>query len=40
MWNDPALGIDWPTTAPILSPRDQGHPPFAAWRAGEGGAAL
>ena len=40
MWNDPALGIDWPTTAPILSARDQGHPSFAAWRAREGGAAL
>jgi dTDP-4-dehydrorhamnose 3,5-epimerase len=34
MWNDPELGIDWPTTAPILSARDRQHPPFAAWRAG------
>ena len=34
MWDDPELGIEWPTAAPILSARDQGHPPFAAWRAG------
>ncbi|HEY7791799.1 MAG TPA: dTDP-4-dehydrorhamnose 3,5-epimerase [Vicinamibacterales bacterium] len=24
-WNEPAFGIDWPTSAPILSARDQGH---------------
>jgi dTDP-4-dehydrorhamnose 3,5-epimerase len=24
-WNDPALGIDWPVTDPILSPRDSRH---------------
>jgi dTDP-4-dehydrorhamnose 3,5-epimerase len=30
MWNDPTLGIAWPTADPILSPRDQAHPPFAA----------
>ncbi len=40
MWNDPDLAIAWPTTAPILSPRDQGHPPFADWRAGATSAAL
>lgn len=25
-WNDPALGIDWPTTNPILSEKDSKHP--------------
>ena len=25
-WNDPALGIDWPASAPILSDRDQSNP--------------
>jgi dTDP-4-dehydrorhamnose 3,5-epimerase len=25
-WNDPALGIDWPTKNPILSNKDQKHP--------------
>jgi dTDP-4-dehydrorhamnose 3,5-epimerase len=34
MWNDPALGITWPVTDPILSPRDRAHPPFAALRTG------
>jgi dTDP-4-dehydrorhamnose 3,5-epimerase len=29
MWNDPALGITWPTAAPLLSPRDRAHPPLA-----------
>jgi dTDP-4-dehydrorhamnose 3,5-epimerase len=29
MWNDPDLGIDWPTTTPALSGRDQAWPPFA-----------
>ena len=28
MWNDPVLAIDWPVAAPILSPRDQHHPPL------------
>lgn len=28
MWNDPALGIDWPVRAPIVSERDQRWPPF------------
>jgi dTDP-4-dehydrorhamnose 3,5-epimerase len=28
-WNDPALGIDWPTTNPILSDKDQKHPCLA-----------
>ncbi|MET3548180.1 dTDP-4-dehydrorhamnose 3,5-epimerase [Paenibacillus favisporus] len=26
LWNDPALGIDWPTSKPILSDKDQHHP--------------
>ncbi|MGG4094721.1 dTDP-4-dehydrorhamnose 3,5-epimerase [Paenibacillus lautus] len=26
LWNDPALGIDWPTSNPILSGKDQRHP--------------
>jgi dTDP-4-dehydrorhamnose 3,5-epimerase len=27
-WNDPAFGIAWPVTAPILHPRDAGYPDF------------
>ena len=27
-WDDPALGISWPVTAPILSERDKHWPPF------------
>ncbi|GAB6927485.1 dTDP-4-dehydrorhamnose 3,5-epimerase [Paenibacillus sp. JCM 10914] len=26
LWNDSALGIDWPTSNPILSDKDQRHP--------------
>ncbi|WP_019424798.1 dTDP-4-dehydrorhamnose 3,5-epimerase [Paenibacillus sp. OSY-SE] len=26
LWNDPALGIDWSTTYPILSDKDKAHP--------------
>ena len=29
-WNDPAIGIDWPVNAPILSPRDKANPPLAS----------
>lgn len=28
-WNDPALGIAWPTTRPILSEKDKKHPVLA-----------
>jgi dTDP-4-dehydrorhamnose 3,5-epimerase len=28
-WDDPALGIDWPATDPILSDRDRSNPPLA-----------
>ncbi|MHA7579449.1 dTDP-4-dehydrorhamnose 3,5-epimerase [Paenibacillus vandeheii] len=26
LWSDPALGIDWPTSSPTLSDKDQRHP--------------
>ncbi|MCY9692578.1 dTDP-4-dehydrorhamnose 3,5-epimerase [Paenibacillus alginolyticus] len=26
LWNDPAIGIDWPTSNPILSDKDRRHP--------------
>lgn len=26
LWNDPALGIDWPISSPVLSDKDQRHP--------------
>ena len=29
-WNDPALGITWPVTQPLLSTRDAHHPTLAA----------
>ncbi|MDY7991470.1 dTDP-4-dehydrorhamnose 3,5-epimerase [Paenibacillus polymyxa] len=29
LWNDPALGIDWPTSQAILSEKDQKHPTLA-----------
>lgn len=29
LWNDPALGIDWPISAPLLSDKDKRHPVFA-----------
>ena len=28
-WNDPAIGVDWPVTDPILSARDQQNPILA-----------
>lgn len=29
LWNDPALGIDWPVSDPILSDKDRQHPVLA-----------
>ena len=26
LWNDPDLGIDWPTANPVLSEKDKNHP--------------
>ena len=31
LWNDPALEIDWPTTAPIVSDKDKVAPTLATW---------
>jgi dTDP-4-dehydrorhamnose 3,5-epimerase len=28
-WDDPALGFSWPTTSPLLSPRDADAPPYS-----------
>lgn len=28
MWNDPALGIEWPVTRPLVSDRDRNWPPL------------
>jgi dTDP-4-dehydrorhamnose 3,5-epimerase len=30
LWNDPALGIRWPVSEPILSQKDQSHRPLAS----------
>jgi dTDP-4-dehydrorhamnose 3,5-epimerase len=30
IWNDPALAISWPVTAPLLSPKDQAYGTLAA----------
>ena len=29
-WNDPAFGISWPVSDPILHPRDAGYPDFVS----------
>lgn len=29
LWNDPQIGIAWPTATPLLSPRDQAAPKLA-----------
>jgi dTDP-4-dehydrorhamnose 3,5-epimerase len=26
IWNDPDIGIDWPVSSPVLSPKDAAHP--------------
>lgn len=26
IWNDPEIGIDWPVSSPVLSPKDEAHP--------------
>jgi len=31
LWNDPAIGIDWPTTNPILSEKDAKAQTLAEW---------
>lgn len=31
LWNDPALGIDWPKIPPIVSDKDEKAPALAAW---------
>lgn len=33
LWNDSAIGIEWPIAEPILSPRDAVQPPFTPDRA-------
>jgi dTDP-4-dehydrorhamnose 3,5-epimerase len=33
MWNDPAIGVEWPIDNPILSPRDHNWPPLSASQA-------
>jgi len=35
-WNDPALGIEWPVTHPIMSVRDSSWPPLMLARAASG----
>ena len=32
-WNDPALGIDWPVSKPLLSSKDSGARTLAEWLA-------
>lgn len=39
MWNDPAIGIDWPVQSPLLSERDRNWPPFASSHAVSGRAS-
>jgi dTDP-4-dehydrorhamnose 3,5-epimerase len=33
LWNDPALGIDWPVKNPVLSDKDTRARTFAQWLA-------
>lgn len=32
LWNEPAIGVDWPVAAPILSPKDTVRKPLADLR--------
>lgn len=32
LWNDPSIGIEWPTAWPVLSPKDASNPPLTAHR--------
>ena len=36
MWNDPALGIDWPVSSPLVSERDTRWPPLVRSRVAPG----
>jgi dTDP-4-dehydrorhamnose 3,5-epimerase len=29
LWNDPAIGVQWPVTNPVLSKKDEGGLPLA-----------
>ena len=29
LWNDPAIGIEWPISAPLISEKDAKHPTLA-----------
>ena len=31
LWNDPAVGIEWPISDPVLSAKDAAGEPLAAW---------
>jgi len=31
LWNDPALGIEWPALSPIVSEKDRRAPTLSAW---------
>src|ERR1700761_4182741 len=33
LWNDPAIGIEWPTDHPILSKKDETAPTLEQWKA-------
>lgn len=33
LWNDPQIGVQWPVSDPILSPRDTGAQTLAQWLA-------
>ena len=39
-WNDPDIGVEWPTSAPLLSPKDEIAGSFADWLASHNSDAL